>query len=419
MLPTPENLEGARAVLRSLRRSRRESGASELEIMVALSRLPQIKESEGELDWTERIRTTLNEEAEDLKDTLSCSEVFVLHSEAALEIRESLRVGSGVSPDDSILLRDYLRLFANVVPRELIEPKFGKLIQQAKEKIWDDPEAALKEVEELAESFGHPDNYRELLRFYAIRNVGGTPVLKRAQRLWELTRDSNDGTLWQVLLRAFEPKRRWRGEKEWSPNLDFVEAVWRDAGKRNPEFGMKVAEAYSQEDRESRAADVLLEVIKTSDPAAALTSRCIAYLDISNRSAEASSLIQELKGKLLTDPSFVEAWARHALRDKTKDSLAELVRTPARDLLGGIRPLIAAQVFFRSGLMEEAGAIADRALREMRERPPGSEREMHDAVELFHELDRLEEFEKSVEGRVPPHLLEEMRDRLGLRRRRK
>jgi MinD-like ATPase involved in chromosome partitioning or flagellar assembly len=417
VLPSRENLEGARAVLRSLRRSRRESGADDLEIIVALSRLPQMKESEGEQDRTERIRTTLNEEADDLKDTLSCSEVFVLHSEEALEIRESLRVGSGVSPDDSILLRDYLRLFANVVPRELIEPKVGKLIHQAREKIWEDPEGALKEVEELAESFGHPENYRALLRFYEVRNVGGTSALKRAQRLWELTRDSNDGTLWQVLLRAFEPKPRWRREKEWTPDLDFVEAVWRDAGKRNPEFGMKVAEAYNQEDRESRAADVLLEVIKTSEPTAQIASSCIAFLDVSKRVAEANAVIQQLKPKLVTDPSFVEAWAKHALRNQDKDALAELVQPPTRDQLGNIRPYTAAQVFFRAGLADEAGTIADKALREFRERPPGSEMEIREAAELFQELGRWEDFERTLGGRFPPHFLEEIRDRFRMRRR--
>lgn len=418
VLPTPENLEGTRAVLRSLRRSRRESGASDVEIMVALSRLPQLKESDGERDWTERIRATLNEEADDLKDTLSCSEVFVLHSETALAIRESLRVGSGVSPDDSILLRDYLRLFANIVPRELIEPKFGKLIQQAKDKIWDDPEAALKEMEELAESFGHPDIYRELLRFYEVRNVGGTPALKRAQRLWELRRNSSDEILWQAVLRAFEPRPKppW-GEKEWSPDLAFVEEVWRDAGKRNPEFGLKIAEAYNQEDRQSRSADILLEIIQTFEPTSDLASRCISFLDISNRVAEADRLIQQLKPKLSGEPKFVEAWARHALRNKNKDALAELVQSPTRDLIGAIRPFIAAQVLFRSGLKEEAGSLADKVLREMRERPPSSERDIRGIAELFRELGRWEDFEKSLEGRYPPNILEEMLGRPEMRRR--
>lgn len=423
VLPSRENLEGARAVLRSLRRSRRESGAGELEIIVALSRLPQMEESKGEHDWTERIRTTLNEEADDLKDTLSCSEIFVLHSEAALEIRESLRIGSGISPDDSVLLRDYLRLFASVVPRELIEPKVGKLIQQAKEKIWENPEAALKEVEELAESFGHPENYRALLRFYEVRNVGGTPVLKRAQRLWELTRDSTEPTLWSVLLRAFELKPKWQrgGGKEWLPNLDFVESVWRDAGNRNPEFAIKVAEAFNQEDQESRAADVLLEVIRTSEPTAVIASQCIAFLDTSKRTAEADELIQQLRLKLAIEPAFIEAWARHALRSDDKDALKPLIQPPIKDLLANIRPTIAAQVFINAGLGDEAGALASTMLRELRESPHRSGMELESIAELFQSLGRWEEFEKSLAGRIPPHMLEEMemRRRNDSRRRRK
>jgi len=91
-------------------------------------------------------------------------------------------------------------------------------------------------MEELAESFGHPETYRELLKFYQVRNVSGALMLKRAQRLWELTGDSNDVTLWQAILRSFDPQARWRkAEKQWSPDLNFVQSVWRNAGKKNPD----------------------------------------------------------------------------------------------------------------------------------------------------------------------------------------
>ena len=419
VLPSRENLDGARAVLRSLCRSRRESGAGDLDIIVALCRLPQMEEPKGEQDWTDRIRATLNEEAEDLKDTLSCAKVFVLHSEAALQIRESLRVGSGISPDDSILLRDYLKLFANVVPLELIEPKVGRLIQQAKEKIWDDPEAALKEMEELAESFGHPENYRALLRFYEVRNVSGASVLRRAQRLWELTGDSADPALWQVLQKSFAITPSWQKGKDWSANLDFVEAVWRNAGKRDPEFAVKIAQALSAEDRESRAADVLLAVLETSEPTAAIAAQCIIFLDVSKRMAEADGLIERLRPKLGMEPAFVEAWARHALRSEDKNTLKLLVQPPARDQLENIRPTIAAQVLLKAGLAEEARSIADKLLLEMRESPLRPGRELEVAAELFHELGRLEEFEKSLEGRLPQHFFEEMRERFGRIRRRR
>lgn len=415
VLPSRENLEGTRAVLRSIRRSRRESSASEIEMIVALSRLPRSKESKSEQDQMGDIRSILNEEAEDLKDTLSCSEVFVLHSEPALEIRESLRVGSGVGTDESILLRDYLRLFANVVPRELIEPKIGNLIQQAKEKIWEDPEAALKEMEEVAESFGHPESYRTLLRFYEVRNVRGTRVLKKAQQLWDLTRNTRDPAIWQALFGAFEVKPRWQREKEWFPDLNFVAAVWHDAGKKNPEFGAKLAEAFSQEDHESRAADVLLEIIRTSEAEGEIVSRCIAFLDIAKRMGEASALIQELKPRMLTDVRFIEAWARHALRIQDIASLTELLQPPIGDLLYGIRPYIAAQVSMRAGSTDQASLFADGILQEIGEKTYyWTDEELETAAKLFHELGRWDEFEKKVDENIAhPMILGEIRRKLG------
>src|SRR5258708_21298983 len=115
VLPTLENLEGARAVLRSLRRSRRDIGAGEAEILVALSRLPEMKD-DAERGIIKQILDVLNETAEDLSDTLACSEILILHSETRLQLREALRVGSNISPDESVILRDYLRLFSRVVP---------------------------------------------------------------------------------------------------------------------------------------------------------------------------------------------------------------------------------------------------------------------------------------------------------------
>jgi MinD-like ATPase involved in chromosome partitioning or flagellar assembly len=415
VLPPMENLEGARAVLRSLKRTRRESETGDLEIMVALSRLPGMKgEDEGEI--ADRIRSVMNEEAEDLKDTLSCREVFVLHSEAALQVREALRVGSGVSPDESILLRDYLRLFASVVPWELIEPQLHHLLQRAKEKIWVDPDAAVKEVEELAESYGRPEIYRDLLRFYQVRNVGGTLVLKRAQRLWELTGNPRDPALWDAVNGGFQPEPRGERESEWSPNLDFIRAVWHDAGNKDPEFGMKLAHAYQLEDHGSLGADVLLEVIKSSEPTLRVVLRCIDLLEGSKRSDEADALIQQVKGKLGSQPEFVEVWARRALGRRSKDALSELSQPPLIDQLRHVSASLAAQVYLRSGLRAEAMAILNSAMRDVLERRV-SEDTLFELAQLFREAGRWDEFDKAVGERYPDRIVDELRDRFGIRRR--
>jgi MinD-like ATPase involved in chromosome partitioning or flagellar assembly len=412
VLPTLENLEGARAVLRSLRRSRRENHGADLEIMVAVSRLPEMRNSEDERGVTERILSVMNQVAEDPKDSLSFRGVFVLHSEAALQIQEALRVGSGTNPDDSILLRDYLRLFASFVPKQSIEPKVHDLIEKAWAKLRYDPDGAIKDMEELTESFAHPENYRELLRFYRARNADSTLILRRAQRLWEITRDSGDPYLWDVIVRYFEPRPPYQqAEKDWRPDLSFIRAVWRDAGARDLKFGTKLAEAYSIVDEDSDAADVLHEIMETSGPSPSLVARSIFMLDFAKKAGEADAMIQEFKSKFATESDFANAWARHALRSRNKAALVEITKSPASEKL---RPTMLGLVFFGAGMAERAVAIADTILRDLRQQDL-STRDFEEIGRFFHEMGRWDDFEKTANERFPREMLTELRERLGIR----
>lgn len=407
VLPTAENMEGARAVLRSLRRSRRETEGVELEILLAVSRVPimRIPEKNRESEITNKILIEMNEDAADPSDTLHCQSVFVLHSEPALQLREGLRVGSGINPDESVLLRDYLRLFANFVPRESIEPKVHNLIENAWEKLRQDPDAAVKDMEELAESFAHPENYRELLRFYQVRNVSGTQTLKRAQRLWELTGDPSDQILWQALLRSFDPEPRWRRrDTTWSPNLDFVREVWRSAGKKNPGFGMKLAEAFGYEDREASAADVLLEIINSSEPTPAVVARCIELLGTASRRDEAETLIQKLKGKFTAAPEFAAAWAKHAIASKSEASLKELTSSPWVEI---VQPSLRMILYANAGLTEQAAATADTVLKDVRRREV-SRSELEELARHFHSIGRSDEFESVMSEVYPADVVREL-----------
>lgn len=415
--PTLENLDGARTVLQSLQRSRREGSGTDLEIIVAVSRLPKMRgsEDEREREVTNRILSVLNQDSGDNKDTLQLKEVFVLHSEAALQVREELRVGGGTNPDDSILLRDYLRLFAPFVPKESIEPKLNDLIQTAWAKLRQDPDAAVEEMEQYAESFGHPETYRELLRFYQVRNVPSALMLRRSQRLWEITRDSSEEYLWAVVRRHFEPTPSFqRKSTEWYPDLDFVRALWRDAGAKDADFGLKLAEAYNAEDKESTAADILLEIIRTSEPSAKVVSRCIFMLDYSKRGDEAEELIQRFKAKLGTEADFASAWARHALRSQNKAAAVELTGSP---IIARMRPSLAGLLHLRAGNPETARVLSQAILGEVSEREV-SRADIDDLGTLFRELGRFEEFEKVVTQSYPMEVARELRERpLRLRRR--
>lgn len=415
VLPTLENLDGSRAVLRSLRRTRRESGDDQFEILIAVSRLPQTRNWQDDQDSADKILSFLKEPSEDPKDKLPCDRVFILHSEPALQIRESLRVGSGVNPDDSQLLRDYLRLFANFVPKESIETKLRDLIAKAWNKLRDDPDEAVKEMEELAESFGHPEAYRELLRFYQVRNTNGTLTLKRAQRLWDLTGDSRDTILWHALARSFDPQPRWRAEKQWSPNLDFVQSVWRDAGARNTDFGMKLADAYSYEDRDSIAADIVLEIIESFEPTARIIARCIALLDFAKRNAEAEALIQKSKKTFPGSADFSSAWVRHAIKSKNKSAFEELAVSP---WIESLRPAHRLIVYGNVGRLEEVTGDFDSARVEIRERGL-SRTEVEELAKSFHAVGRWEDFEEAARPMYPNEMVKEIRDRLGVSRARR
>lgn len=412
VLPTLENLEGARAVLRSLKRSRREISGTDLEIMVAVSRLPEMSNPEHEREVTERILLVMNQAAEDSMDSLSFKNVFVLHSEAALQIQESLRVGSSATPDESVLLRDYLRLFASFVPRQAIEPKVHDLIEKAWAKLRSDPDTAIKEMEELTESFAHPENYRELLRFYRARNVEPTLILKRAQGLWEITRDSGDSYLWEVIAKYFDVKPAFqRKERDWRPDLSFIRAVWRVAGGRDPKLGSKLAEAYSIEDQESTAADVLREIMDAHGPSPFLVSRSIFMLDVAKRTDESDALIQEFKSEFAQESEFANAWTRHALRAKNKVALIEIMNSPAIEKL---RPTTAGLVYFGAGVRDRATAIADTMLRDFRQADT-SRRDFDEIGRFFNEIDRWDDFERTASEKYPREMLVDLRERLGLR----
>jgi hypothetical protein len=129
LLNNRENLEGAREVLRSIKRASRLPGQNPVEIVPVVTRIPKIEKSEVEERIANEIREFFNEEAGNLSDTLDIPEVLILHSEPDLQVTESLHIGNDKRPGESPLLMDYLRLFARLVPNDVIESHIIPLVQ--------------------------------------------------------------------------------------------------------------------------------------------------------------------------------------------------------------------------------------------------------------------------------------------------
>jgi hypothetical protein len=184
-----ESLEGARSALRAIRRTPRLPGRPPVDLLPVLARIPRTLDDSAEQARVESARAFLNEPAEDLADTLEIPELFVLHAEPELELAEALRVGGDIHPDDSPLLRGYLRLFMHMFSG-LIEPKLASLVEGAVKGAMDDPDGAQRKLEALTAAFPHPISYRALLQFYRLRQIDTEKALRVAHRYLELSQVS-------------------------------------------------------------------------------------------------------------------------------------------------------------------------------------------------------------------------------------
>lgn len=160
-----ENLDGAREVLRSVRRAPRLPGQAPVELVPVLTRVPE-QDKKKESRIAREICNFLNEEATELTATLAVPEVVVLHSDPDLQMNEALRIGGEKKLEDSTLLRDYLELFARLIPARIVGSYMEPLLRQAVEKENENPEEARKEIEALIQYSYQPEICRELLRIY-------------------------------------------------------------------------------------------------------------------------------------------------------------------------------------------------------------------------------------------------------------
>jgi hypothetical protein len=203
LLNNRENLEGAREVLRGLKRVSAQRNKA-IGIVSVLSRIPgglRPIDTEREQKLTDEVRTFLCEPTKDPNAALDLPSVFVLHSEESLAYQEALRIGGKRTVDESPLLRDYLHLFAQIIPSEQVEPHLDRLIEAAtKDKLLENPERVQSDLEALAIYCPHPASYLALLKFYRLRNAPATTILQTAIRYWEVSHRA-DNHLLQAVVR--------------------------------------------------------------------------------------------------------------------------------------------------------------------------------------------------------------------------
>ncbi len=359
LLSNRENLEGARVVLRSLRRAQRPPGAPPVDVVPVLSRIPYPRPAEEEEKIVAAATAFLNQPAEKLEDTLEVSDLVVLHSEPELQVKESLLIGGNRSPDESLLLRDYLRLFNRLIPPDVVSPHIGKMIDRFKLAAYEDPDGAQREFE-LLTGYGHPDIYRELLKFYRLRNIRGDAVLRVAERLWDVTRDARAPVLWQAVKQNFGPPR---GSVQPAVSLEFVENVWIEAGADDEPVGMALADCYDLANQRGRATMVLGRLVETEAAGVGSVVRLVRQLTRLRQYRQAKSVIEQHAGALAGDDGFVKAWAQFALASGSKVDLQALSQPPFREVLAYGAPGLAYRILLKGDRATEAEGVLVQWLR--------------------------------------------------------
>ena len=405
-LASVEHLEGLRAVMRAILATTTRHG-QRADIVPVVSRLLLQQDSAMESVELGRIRTFLSEPATEGASVLDVPPVIALHSEPLLDAKEQLLVGGSNSPHDLPLLRDYLRLFAAIIPTDAIRPHVGQLIQRAIGRLLDDPDGAQSDLEALTTYCSDEEAYRALLKVYQLRRAPLEKSLATAALMWQM-RSSNgepEQLIQDVARTAFAEPRATDTQKKFA---EFAEEVWRATGMADARVGVTIASAYLPERRE-RATRLLLDYVERSDaPNEIAIVRLIDMLRTARAYSQALSIIERFK-LTADDPAFHVSWARLVAAQNDRPLIGQLlsdkafrqeaVRTKDPVTLYRLLKLSENDVSLSivGDAIEAAVVMSDFT-------------QLRDIADLFHEEGKFEDFESKVKGRVPTHVFNDMSD---------
>jgi hypothetical protein len=403
LLNNRENLEGAREVLRSIRRVSTERGKA-IGVVPVLARIPGLlrpADPEREQKLIDDVRAFLCEPANNPCATLDIPSVFVLHAEESLAYQEALRVGGKRTVDESPLLRDYLHLFAQVVPSEQVEPHLDRLIEAAtKDKLLENPDRAQSDLEALAAYCPHPASYLALLKFYRLRNAPSATILRTAVRFWEASHRASHPLLQSIVREHYRPERATA--EEVIPAVGaFALAVWESSPDRDPEVGLRIVDHALRFKRKDTALTVITKILADAREKPDIVVACINRLVAAGEHKRATLLIQQWSATLAEHSDFQVAWATLAVSTDDPAAARNLFESQA------FRPAIilarAPHVYIR--LLKLAGRKEELedALQSAFNRAIASQdfREIHSAGMLFADVGHFDRFRRRIEETQP------------------
>ena len=366
LLNNDENLEGTRAVLRGIERASKDR-PTPIRVVPVLSRVPSFARRRGGADAEAKvlaeIRAFLCEPVPNYPAPLDLPALHVLHAEETLAFKEALRIGSNRAVDESPLLRDYLRLFSQIIPSQAVTPHLDRLVNGALADLLEKPERAQSDLEALATYCPHPTSYMALLKFYRLRTASPKLITQTAVRYWEFSRDSEHPVLRQVIQESFHPDRI-KGYEDIPLLSDFVEAVWLASPDRDPALGLKVASHLFSGSNPERGVQIVRAILDSPALEPSMVAECVNLLVQGDQFDLATAVTDQWASRLAESPDFQAAWASAVVRKADPVAAKALFESkhfrPAIVMMKSINTY--ARLLMYSGKREELDAALARQL---------------------------------------------------------
>lgn len=249
-----ENIEGARQILQGIQGIERFPKQKPIKITFALTRIPSPEDEETKKIEEKIIKDTrdfLNTPVEDLEKQLDIQEICVLHSDRQLELSESLRISQKGVTKETLLSREYLRLFSKIISDKIVLSEIGNILEEitTTERLFKNPDEIQQELEGLVASYPHPISLKRLIDFYILRNADREKILEIFKDLWSF--EIKDQKMISKYVSFFMKWKTYSWKRDF--NLEVIEKYL----KKNPDNKLiverRLAKAYEEYDNPKMA----------------------------------------------------------------------------------------------------------------------------------------------------------------------
>ncbi|WP_130470704.1 tyrosine-protein kinase family protein [Candidatus Magnetaquicoccus inordinatus] len=348
-----ENLEGTRAVLQAIQRAPRpEDRPNPVEILPLLTRIPKEIDPETKKNIVEEVRHILNEEAVELADTLALSEIYILHSDPALQIREVITLDTETKPEKSTLLQDYLYFFGRLIPKEMLRPHVHGLLKEAQELVWFDADKAQENLEILANFSGYPPVYQALLQLYELRQSKNDLLLQTTINYYNIIRDPSDPLLQTIIKKNYSANNKW-GKSIFSE--ETAREIWLADKEKDINLAREIAKNLFFNDKDRDCIEFSEKVIALLGQDLEIILIMIKTLLKADRTDEAIGLIEKYNDNYYNNKEFQKLWAEIIIISNDWKRALELTNNPAFNIqqLRDDAPLLAMRLFVLNDQVEK------------------------------------------------------------------